>query len=397
MKESNALFLDTSKIDTFRAKVNETSIFVESKENKNWNLICVVMDRLDSSSKYLNSLIVDTEESFIIFLVFGDIIINCIQELCKNLGVNYYLKDDSSCFKEIGIKGNVVEDDKFFSYVRALAFAHCENCSKHRSFIQVNEIQYSPFVIPFGFPDKGKCGLRIYSSLNVNSITDKLFYFKDLREYIKKRFDLLSLCEVKVEEIIDDYKKKWMESIIYFDKSKPKSAAVEIEKIGKERYQDNIKLLGLQISEYLNIESSDDRNNVFVSIYKSKIIEALPQIIDALNTVDNDAIENALIWEIINPSYKQLYKEMTYDLSKIFDYLEANKQTGKFEPSMLLSEPNCNSNLAWGYKRLESFKTNISDKYIYIDYNMPINEILFLINCFLFLLNNDLIKPIFDS
>jgi hypothetical protein len=394
MKTNKKDLFDLSKLFNFRSKINETDIFIKSSEKKNWNLICAVMDRLDSSAKYLNELIVDSEEKFIMFLVFGDIIINCIQELCKNLKIKYPLENDFSCFHEKDLNGSFVSDDKFFAYIRALAFAHCENCSRHKSFIKSGEIQYSPFVFFSYIGDDGKCGLRIYSSLDINSLNDKLFNFSDLKRFIKKRFCVISICDKKVEKIISDYKKEWMKTNILFNSSKPELTALDIEKVGKERYQEGIEDLGKQIYLYLQIEITDSRNASFVDKYKKAIIKSLPEIVLAINNINQDEIDNADIWNILSPKWPNTYNGIGYDLSKIFDYLQPDRYSENFNSTMLGVNPNCDLNLAWGYKRLESFKINFSDKFIFIDYAISKQEINFLINCFLFLFNEKEIVPI---
>ena len=54
-EKNNNMFLDIELLKQYRDIINSTNIFYEDLNLKSkWNLICTVLDRLESSAKWLN-------------------------------------------------------------------------------------------------------------------------------------------------------------------------------------------------------------------------------------------------------------------------------------------------------------------------------------------------------
>ena len=82
--EVQLLFLDKEILNDFRRTINSSDIFHKSEKLKEkYNLICVVVDRLESATNYLNShsAFPKSEETFICFLVYACMVKDAIEKL----------------------------------------------------------------------------------------------------------------------------------------------------------------------------------------------------------------------------------------------------------------------------------------------------------------------------
>ncbi|MFT9057616.1 MAG: hypothetical protein ABF449_13610, partial [Ethanoligenens sp.] len=154
-------FLDTSLCKEFRKAINESPIWShEECYKEHYNLFCAVMDRIDSCTDYLNrhSDTPGTETDFLVFLMFGCMVLDAVKQVLGQLGLPYeFIAQDKASsyqyFKEyctdypLELKDELCPtDDKFFEYFRSITFAHPFETNRPK-FFQKGEIQYSPWVI----------------------------------------------------------------------------------------------------------------------------------------------------------------------------------------------------------------------------------------------------------
>lgn len=81
-------FLNHALLVEFRETINSSQIFEKSDRLKEkYNLICVVMDRLESAVNYLNnhSDLPRTEEDFVCFLVYACMVRDAVLKLYENI------------------------------------------------------------------------------------------------------------------------------------------------------------------------------------------------------------------------------------------------------------------------------------------------------------------------
>ena len=126
--------LDEQICRDLRSVINETDIFVkDSVEKEKFDLTCAVMDRIDSSLKYINDHLYTPkdETEFITFIIHCCTIKDAVNFIFKKLNIRKI--DDGNFFKNIlmgkpfGMSENdasKIPDDKFFEYFRSLVFAH---------------------------------------------------------------------------------------------------------------------------------------------------------------------------------------------------------------------------------------------------------------------------------
>ena len=134
------LLLDNDLNNKLREAVNSDDLFWKDPVQKeNWNLICAVMDRLDTSIDYINSHsdYSKNENDIILFFVHVSIIKDAIYQVSNSLKIDcsnkenifYKYAKDYAIFKNIEEYENYknsknVADDQFYEYLRSLVFAH---------------------------------------------------------------------------------------------------------------------------------------------------------------------------------------------------------------------------------------------------------------------------------
>lgn len=377
--------LSQELIAEFRKQINKSEIFIYDLElNKLYNLICVVMDRLDSSIKYINitSVPPKTEHDLLIYIMYCCMVKDAIFELLKEFSIeNKYLdpNEDSSYtfFKEFCLKeplnipmSECPIDDKFFEYIRSLAFAHPFKTDRPK-FFQEDEIQYSPWVIANsklmslrGIDDG--VGIRIYSNKK-NEIIDLILPFQKLQQYIKSRYILLEKAIDKVRTIILEKEDLWKLELIPADLT-----SLEIfEFIQAKLTERHIDCYPIEKSLlYLKCNITDIKNQENITLLREAIIQTIPILIDSYHMLDYETMHNVL-HEIISARPSNMHSMAHYQLEKIYIYL--NNDAGS-------------ENIQWGIKQAELFANEFANKWVNIDINnMSFNEIKLLVTtaCYL--------------
>ena len=378
-------FLDRELSNEFRRSINKSNIFIYDKDLcKYYNLICVVMDRLDSSIKYINqnSEPPKTENELLVFLMYCCMVKDAISELLFNLKIeNEFLNTNNDesykFFKEIYLtmplnvpKDKCPIDDKFFEYIRSLAFAHPFNTDRP-TFFRRKEIQYSPWVIPNSKimslrGHNGGIGVRIYYSKQ-EEIIDLIFPFQNLKEFIKSRYMQLEKANLRVNQIILEKDKEWKSEKIPSNLSSIEILEYMLKK-SNERYIDDYYLS--RALSYINCNLTDNTNYTNVSIFKNALLEVAPKLFDQFKKLDYNGIAEILD-DILNARTTEIQSIFGYQLEKIFTYLHYQTST---------------NNIEWGLKQAELFANEFAKKWVTISpRKMSFDEIKLLVatSCYL--------------
>ena len=356
----------------FRDKINSTYIFYEFDEYKSkWNLICAVMDRVDHVIKILNDHSMtntgDLPHDTIIALVYIDILVKSIKELYNNLGIDYKLYDDYVIFNNRGSGSGT--DDKFFNYIRTLAFAHPVNATQHRSYIQTGETHYCPYITDGKFVGKnGEINLRIYSSIDERFIIVS-FSPKQLVNYAKSRYKLLSDLTERVNKIIKEYILKFKSRIITIGDT-PTETLKNIIDEAHFRHDDDICDEFEKFYQYLTIEISNPNNNDAVIKFRQAIEQSISELHFAYQNLDTNLIEKCRFSNLFSYDYSGDLGIYSYELSKIKTYLREDNDRYY--------------DVSYGYTMLNQFK-KFSDKYVIIDEFIPFEEIQLLVDTAIYL------------
>ena len=373
-------WLDSGLGKELREVMNSSPIFLLGNENKHFNLICAVMDRLDTCVSYINENQEQpkSKKDLIVFVLFGCMVVDAVKMLSKELELEYGYSNENEeisykYFKEICLRKPLMiskekcpTDDRFFEYFRALVFAHPFNTDRPK-FLEDDEVQYSPWVISNGrhmaIKDfgEGGIGVRIYSSKYLEGSIDLVFPFSTLMDYIKSRYLLIGNATKWANQRIEHAKTEWKKRKVNRSLS-PVDTLKEIVGILKSRYEDSGYVE--EAIYYLEGITTFPENNDSVDKFRSAIIATIPAVCGAVDALDNEQVYEVL-GDIIGARPKRVHNQFGYQLEKIFLYL--NDDYGS-------------EYIAYGRQQAEHFSIEFARKHVTIlPYDMSFAEIKLLV------------------
>lgn len=348
--------LNKQLCDELRDVINETDIFIKDEdESKKFLFICALMDRFDTAVKYINEHQnkPDSEAELIIFIVYLCIIKDGIDYIKNVLKIEK--SEDKKIFENIYRKPpiNIQEkeefnDDKFFSYFRSLLFAHPLYTNKAIPNSLNGEIQYSPYILidPIERPFDDSIGIKIYSNKR-EIIPFLLIQFKNLKKYIKEKYEELNLVIKGFREIIKEKEIKWKEHKVNRNQDDI-GILKDCINILEERYIDTYGIKKLII--YLTCENSLEENIKNVNKYRNAIKRIIPSICDAIDSHDIKELYSIISYILfVRP---ETDNKIHYQIENVYDYLNyKNRDIYDIE---------------WGLKQAEVFSKKFAKKWVVI-------------------------------
>ena len=366
--------LDSQLINNLRDTINETNIFVQDEVQKDkFNLICAIIDRIDTAIYYINSnynKFPSREEEFVVYLFYCCNIVQTIKNAFDKLNIemptgNNYFEHIWNRIENGGEISETYTDDKFFSYFRSLVFAHPTDTSKSIPDRITGEKQYSPYILLNGdrmLENNGTIRVEIYSDKRAAFCLT--FKFELLNKYIKWKYELLNNIIEEFRNIIKSKEQKWKLHKVNREQDSVE-VLEDIKKILEERYIETDIIE--ELIAYLKCECSLNINLKSVKKYKKAIVDVIPKICDAIDEYNHEAIY-ALVRDILYPRPKA-HQMLHYQLEKIYCYL--NNEYGDTE---------------WGLIQAEAFANEFAKKWVRIyPRKMSFEEIKFLtsVACYL--------------
>lgn len=372
------VFLNPDVYREFRNAFNETPLFMYNEEYKTcFNLFCAVTDRLESCIEYLNghAETPKTEEDFLSFVMFSCMVLDAVKHVLKQLDIEKIDKIDyfqNICLsKPLNIeKYKCPTDDKFFEYLRSIMFAHPFETNRPKFFMK-HEIQYSPWVIANNPATKFRgikdgVGVRIYSN-KFDEIKDLIFSFDVLKKYIKSQYLLLDLATEKVKEIVSLKEIEWKKhkinrSLDYLDILKE---IKDILKLRHEEYYDVETVI-----RYMGCKNTLKENLTSVERFKQGIIEIIPDLCDAIDSLNYEMATEKLDYILHQRPWK-MHSMANYQLGKIYCDLNETQIVSKRE---------------WALEQVELFSKEFAKKWVtIIPQEMSFDEIKLLVtvSCYL--------------
>lgn len=352
------VFLNPDVYREFRNAFNETPLFMYNEEYKTcFNLFCAVTDRLESCIEYLNghAETPKTEEDFLSFVMFSCMVLDAVKHVLKQLDIEKIDKIDyfqNICLsKPLNIeKHKCPTDDKFFEYLRSIMFAHPFETNRPKFFMK-HEIQYSPWVIANNPATKFRgikdgVGVRIYSN-KFDEIKDLIFSFDVLKKYIKSQYLLLDLATEKVKEIVSLKEIEWKKhkinrSLDYLDILKE---IKDILKLRHEEYYDVETVI-----RYMGCKNTLKENLTSVERFKQGIIEIIPDLCDAIDSLNYEMATEKLDYILHQRPWK-MHSMANYQLGKIYCDLNETQIVSKRE---------------WALEQVELFSKEFAKKWVTI-------------------------------
>ena len=229
--------LDESILRRFDEVINNNGKFFikhshdrKNKNERSWNIICAIKDRIADITKYLNNLMLNENNygnafDFLNFLNHSAVLIDCIYTLLNVINLNIEsIKDPSSIFKKDIIINEGCEDkhkdDNYFKYLRSLSSVHPIETSRHKVY-QKYDFEVSPFIVWHSkLPHyNGDLILIIYNQDGDDYV--RYIYIDEIFEYVNSRFEIINLIinemEKHAENKINNFRKEKIKDIVDFD------------------------------------------------------------------------------------------------------------------------------------------------------------------------------------
>lgn len=387
-------FLNADLVGELREAINSSPIFwKDDKYHSFYNQVCAAMDRLGTAVDYVNKhrYYPKSEEKFICFMAFACMIVDAPKLLAKKINdfiveqgipeeykVNLLYKKEKVLFKNICMNApfNMTEqecpvDNEFFEFFRSITFAHPYNTNK--LFKKLGN-QVSPWVNvhsganPF-LGIKGFISITMYSDLgdeNNNSNHRIIVPFKDIKKYIKSRYENLKLITQWVESEILRNKNIWKAQGIVKGQT-PVETLYNIKEALTNQFQDTYEID--DCINYLTCKLTDESNADNVQKFRGALIDRIDAIYQCAAELDYSGLCEEL--EITYTRPKIMHQRACYQLEKIFCYLNDSCDFGS---------------VIWGRQQAHEFSKGFAKKWVTIDAeNMSFEEIKLLVTtaCYL--------------
>jgi hypothetical protein len=171
----------------------------EKRGTDAWDCICAIMERVEDTVEYLNSITIEQRKhprspfDFFDFICNADVLIGSIDKLAEIYDVDLLPEDRViSIFNKRGRNGKGT-DKKYFRYLRSLCVIHPLDTSRHKEY-QDGEFECCPFVVwNNGQADDPQADLWALVYTNDNSSFDKGISIKipEVIKFIEYRYALL--------------------------------------------------------------------------------------------------------------------------------------------------------------------------------------------------------------
>ena len=396
------------KAKELREKVNEYQNLSLEKEDKiikrekgkkdeilpylAWDRICVIMDRIEDTLDYMNTMKLGNCRSyraafdFYEFINCAYVVIDCIKKLYI-----IYAGDDLKGIKNIEDSHCVFQnpngtDCRYFEYVRSLCVVHPAETNRQPEFLNGALFHCCPFVVwatsGVGLlrSDKRDLSVQVYESKEDAPTVDIPLYMNQFYAYVDKWVNLIGVIIKNIDNYnirkYDEWRNKKLKSQDDFEN--------EIDYI-KYLKDENTKRFGSGC-EYLyddalrifKVNLSDKRNIEKLEKYKNAIRYSLTFLHNSLQNMSNEGFQNTGIknsegvelFSLLNsPAYNRNdFENCGYQLSKIcyleYDYSYEDKYYARY----LLNE----------------IKDNIN-KYVFFTNKESDEEVVVLVNLALYL------------
>lgn len=350
------IYLDPKINSKFRNIINEyidfSIIKKYSNNDKAWNSICAIMDRIDDIVIYLNEKELNNGKwnrcafDFFEFISQAAVLVECIDELFKIYEIR--LPKHRMIFKSKIINKEYLleaqksnrriknDDSDYFNYIRSLSSVHPSKTDRHKIY-QEADFEVSPYVVwksriyNLDHRCKGELVLVTYNNNSDELLTNKSIFIKEIFNFIKYKYYSLNYLIKKVKE--------------YYNNQISELRKDKIKKIGEYgNYCDYLNSLILEcrkrcpnmeddiqeIIDILDINITDEENKIKYNKYCMALKYSIKAVHRQLQNMDfncespmDNLIGKLLIGEIyLEDTYDMNYN---YPLSKI---LELNEQSG---------------------------------------------------------------------
>ncbi|HFU7058146.1 TPA: hypothetical protein ACGN81_005246 [Bacillus cereus] len=367
-KEIFQICLDPTIIEILRDKVNEQqNITINKKdgEQRAWDKICAIMDRLDDTVDYLNGIKLNTGRysrsafDFYNFLNNASVVVDCIKQLAKLFDVpDEKIKLSTNIFNQLG-KDKQGTDERYFEYIRSLCSVHPIETSRHKRY-QDNKFECSPYVMwnneLISYEDDCDIYAVVYTNKDEDSFKRVKIYISQIFEYIKTRVEFVKEITDQIDQyqkaIIAGFKQKTIKQESEFDTyiEYLKNLDKELNnRFGSERiytFDHIIKLFELKLSNFENQHK--------MNLYLNALKYAIKFEHNSMQNMSYEGFENNGLKYAKNNLETSLYIELHSSNSRSS---ERRKYSYNLEKIYYLSYDSGENNKEWAYRQLKGAHT----------------------------------------
>ena len=355
--------LDTEILKRLRNKINEKQNISYNKmygKYRAWDKICAIMDRLEDTVEYLNTLELNTGKykrssfDFFDFMNNASVVIDCVKELNKIFKVSdSEIKNSTNIFNKVGSDGNGT-DEKYFEYLRSLCSVHPVETSRHKIY-QDNDFECSPYVLWNNNLrwSNDECDIYavVYTSKDNESFKSVRIYIEQVFKYVERRLNF-------IERIIDGINKYQKDMLLQLKERHIKNDTefnsyieylINLDEEAKERYGDEYWYSFEYVIKLLQLKLSDSENENKIKLYINALKYAIKFEHNALQNMNNIGYENSGLEYTEENIETSLYAELSSPSS-------GSKEERRYEYNIkkiqYLSYDSGDSNKDWAYVQL---------------------------------------------
>ena len=344
----NNSFLDVSVIRQLRNTVQENSFLNKENVYRPYiNLIYAIMDRIDSCVNYLNSHVrfPKSETDFLFFFMLGCIINDAVPQFFKTLknvpaemtsdvplsgGLRVFFKETCERNNLKNVRGSEIgeipTDDEFFQHIRSLIFAHPFETSRSKVIPEKKKL-FSPFVMisNLDFLDKSHkndVAIRVYSD-DIKQERFIFISFAAIKAFIKYKYEQISMITEWINKQKTIIHNHWKKRKVNRNLS-PAEILLDVRAVCKERHFDYLGAVEDLYSFLTCPVTNIKRNKKSVDVYRNAIIETIPLICDAVDSIDEERVYSLFEKVIFPRDLKITFPSFDYFVSKILcadDYM----------------------------------------------------------------------------
>ena len=366
--------LDTEILRKLRNKINEQKNISYNKmygKYRAWDKICAIMNRLDDTVEYLNTIELNTGKykrsafDFFDFMNNASVVIDCVKELSKIFEVSdSEIKNSTNIFNKVGSDGNGT-DEKYFEYLRSLCSVHPVETSRHKRY-QDNDFECSPYVLWNNslrlFNDDCDIYAVVYTSKDNESFKRVGIYIEQVFKYVEIRVNFIE----KIIDYIDTYQK---DMILKLKKQHIKNDTefnsyieylTNLDEEAKDRYGDDHWYSFEYVIKLLQLKLSDSENENKMKLYINALKYAIKFEHNALQNMSNIGYENSGLKYSKENIETSLYIEL---YSPSSGSTEERRYGYNIEKIQYLSYDSGDSNKDWAYVQLNEAR-EFFEKYV---------------------------------
>ena len=366
--------LDTEILRKLRNKINEQKNISYNKMYKKyraWDKICAIMNRLDDTVEYLNTIELNTGKykrsafDFFDFMNNASVVIDCVKELSKIFEVSdSEIKNSTNIFNKVGSDGNGT-DEKYFEYLRSLCSVHPVETSRHKRY-QDNDFECSPYVLWNNslrlFNDDCDIYAVVYTSKDNESFKRVGIYIEQVFKYVEIRVNFIE----KIIDYIDTYQK---DMILKLKKQHIKNDTefnsyieylTNLDEEAKDRYGDDYWYSFEYVIKLLQLKLSDSENENKMKLYINALKYAIKFEHNTLQNMSNIGYENSGLKYSKENIETSLYIEL---YSPSSGSKEERRYGYNIEKIQYLSYDSGDSNKDWAYVQLNEAR-EFFEKYV---------------------------------